>query len=118
MYKYFKDSEFKKCVPACSIAQMNPLFLSLLDEVREVAGIPLVINSAYRSISYEWSKGRSGSSSHCKGIAVDIRCNSSINRAKIIDAIFQVIDKPRIGVSSTFIHLDIDSEKNPAFWLY
>lgn len=116
--KYFKDSEFKACVPSCSLADMNFNFIALLDKIRETAGIPIVLNSAYRSVAYEKSCGRAGTSSHCKGIAVDIRCSSSVNRARIIDSIYKVCSYPRIGVASTYIHFDIDMSKPRCFWLY
>lgn len=120
MYKpeFFKPAEFKRCVPSCNMSDMNDSFLKILDDVRRIAGIPIVLNSAYRSKDYEISKGRAGTSSHCNGIAVDIRCTSPINRAKIIEAIFNVVVCPRIGVAKNFIHFDIDGTKNPAFWLY
>ena len=62
MAKYFKDSEFKACTPSCSIEQMDKAFLSLLDDIREYAGIPIVLNSAYRSPAYEKKHGRTGTS--------------------------------------------------------
>ena len=58
MSKYFSESEFKKCVPSCSEKDMDGAFLSLLDEVRSKAGIPLVLNCAYRSVEWDKSKGR------------------------------------------------------------
>ena len=72
--KYFKEAEFKKAQPSCSMTQMDDWFLERLDKLRELCGIPLVINSAYRSKEYEREKGRDGTSAHCAGLAVDIRC--------------------------------------------
>lgn len=118
MSKYFSPSEFTKCVPSCSINDMDKGFLLLLDKVREKAGIPLVINSAYRSVAYDKSKGRSGNSSHCKGMAVDIRCNTSSNRLKIIRACLEC-GINRIGIGSNFIHIDIDkSLPQNVMWHY
>lgn len=108
MSKYFKASEFIRCTPSCSIEQMDEGFLTLMDRVRELAGIPLVINSAYRSKSWELAHGRTGTSAHCKGKALDIRCNTSANRFKIIAAAINAGIK-RIGIGKTFIHLDADS---------
>ena len=90
MSKYFSPSEFKKCVPSCSIEDMDGGFLALLDKVREKAGIPIVLNCAYRSREWDKSKGRSGNSAHTRGKAVDIRCNTSENRYKIIKAALSV----------------------------
>lgn len=110
MAKYFKPSEFTACVPSCSIDNMNAGFLAQLDKVRELSGIPLVLNSAFRSLDWERKQGRTGSSSHCKGLAVDIRCNTSANRYKIVKAALAV-GISRIGIGKTFVHLDADRDK-------
>lgn len=105
MAKYFSAKEFKNCTPSCSIDDMAPAFLDLLDEVREKAGIPLVLNSAYRSPDYEKAHGRKGTSAHMLGQAVDIRCNTSRNRFKIVKAAL-ACGIPRIGIGKTYVHLD------------
>lgn len=107
MSKYFHPSEFTRCTPSCKIEQMDQAFLALLDEVREAAGIPLVLNCGYRSKAWERSKGRSGNSAHTRGKAVDIRCNTSVNRYKIVAAALGCGVR-RIGIGKTFIHLDND----------
>lgn len=107
MSKYFSPKEFKACTPPCDISQMDAGFLALLDEVRESAGIPLVLNSAYRSEEYELSHDRSGNSAHTKGKAVDIRCNTSANRYKIVAAAL-ACGISRVGIGETFVHLDND----------
>ena len=107
MSKYFHESEFKRCVPSCRMDQMDPAFLALLDEVREAAGIPLVLNCAFRSVAYDKAKGRSGNSAHTRGKAVDIRCNSSQNRYKIVAAALSCGIR-RIGIGKTFVHIDND----------
>lgn len=104
--QYFADPEFRKCVPPCSIDDMQQVFLNKLDELRFHAGIPLVINCAYRSVDYDKSKGRSGKSAHCSGLAVDIRCQSGLNRLKIIKAA-QRVGINRMGIGRTFIHVDM-----------
>ena len=110
MSKYFAPSEFRKCVPSCEIGQMDPGFLRLLDEVREAAGIPLVLNSAFRSADWEKAHKRTGTSSHTKGLAVDIRCTTSANRYKIVAAALGA-GICRIGVARTYVHLDADDTK-------
>lgn len=86
---------------------MDEGFLALLDRIREAAGIPIVLNSAYRSREYELAHGRSGSSAHTRGQAVDIRCHTSANRFRIIRAAIGW-GVTRIGIGKTFIHLDND----------
>lgn len=118
MAKYFKEIEFKNCTPSCSMKDMNEEFLGLLDEVREKADIPLVINCAYRSKEWDLKKGRSGNSAHTKGKAVDIRCTQSANYYKIIKAALEVGIK-RIGIGNGFVHLDNDeSLPQGVIWNY
>lgn len=116
--KYFSEQEFKKCSPACSLQDMQQAFINLLDLAREVAGIPFVLNSAYRSSAYDKSKGRSGTGAHTKGCAVDIRCNSDKNRFAIIDAL-RAVGITRIGIGKTYIHADADETKSQnVIWHY
>lgn len=118
MSKYFAPKEFEKCVPSCKITDMDAGFLDLLDKVREAAGIPLVLNCAYRSREYDKSKGRSGNSSHTKGKGVDIRANDSANRLKIVKAAVEC-GISRIGIGKTFVHLDDDrSLPQGVMWHY
>lgn len=105
--KYFKEAEFQRCTPACSLQDMDPGFMITLDKLRARAGIPLVITSAYRPVAYEKKKGRSGNSAHTRGLAVDIRCNSSSNRYKITKAAIDLGIR-RIGFGNGFIHVDTD----------
>lgn len=116
--KYFKESEFKKCVPSCSLQDMQQHTMDRLDKAREIAGIPFVLNCAYRSVAWDKSKGRDGESAHCKGEAVDIRCNTSANRMKIVKSLLKA-GFPRVGVGKNYIHAD-DCETLPqdVMWHY
>lgn len=102
--KYFKPSEFTKCVPSCDISQMSPYFLHQLDNARAECGIVFRLNSAYRSPDYDRSKGRTGKGFHTLGRAVDIDCRNSVSRSKILAACRKF--GLSCGVSHTFIHID------------
>lgn len=106
--KHFSESEFQRCTPPCSLQDMKQDFMNRLDTVRDVTGIPLVITCAYRSREYDLAKGRSGNSAHTRGMAVDIRCTTSANAFKIVQAALKV-GFTRIGIGKTFIHLDSDT---------
>lgn len=124
MYKprYFSEKEFKRCIPSCSMSDMSIQLLIALDDLRSYVGMPIVLNSAYRSVEYEKKNGRSGTSSHCKGLAVDIHCTDSIQRMKILEYTFcdSNVYHPafRVGISKNFIHLDIDTCKPYCVWTY
>lgn len=116
--KYFKENEFESCIPVCSLQDMSQTFIDKLDMLRSIAGIPLVLNCAYRSVEWERLKGRNMSGDHPQGKGVDIRCNTSQNRYKILKAAFQVGFR-RIGVANGFIHVgDGDHLPNDVIWMY
>ena len=96
---------------------MNADFLNKLDEAREYAGIPFVINSAYRSPTHPLSI-KNPTSSHIKGLAVDISVKDSNTRFKVLDALIAV-GFTRIGIASSFIHVDLDFDKSQGvIWTY
>jgi uncharacterized protein YcbK (DUF882 family) len=114
MSKYFTKIEYK----------MDVDFLAKLDEAREYAGIPFIINSAFRTkednerIYKELKKPVNTSSSHLKGLAVDIRAKDSRTRYIILDALL-VVGFSRIGIADTFIHVDLDIDKSQnVIWTY
>ena len=79
--------------------------------------MPFVINSAYRSPDHPESI-KNPSSSHIKGLAVDIRTSDSRARYKVLNALMHV-GFNRIGIADTFIHVDDDYEKSSnVIWTY
>lgn len=116
--KYFKESEFKKCVPSCSLQDMQQHTMDRLDRAREIAGIPFVLNCAYRSVEWDEAKDRDGKSAHTTGEAVDIRCNTSANRMKIVKALIEA-GFTRIGIGKTYVHADdCASKPQNVMWDY
>lgn len=96
---------------------MDEDFLSKLDEAREFAGIPFIINSAYRSPEHPLSI-KNPTSSHMKGLAVDIKATDSSTRFKVIEALVSV-GFTRLGIADTFIHVDWDFDKSQeVIWTY
>lgn len=114
---YFKDGDFARCCPPCKLSDMSEDLLDILDYARSLYGRPMIITSAYRSKDYEHLKGRSGSSSHCKGVAVDIACHDSTTRLQMLLALTRAGFR-RIGIGPNFIHVDVDESKAKTCWLY
>ena len=116
--KYFTYEEFDSPDVQGSGQLMNEELLSMLDVVRKKYGKSIVINSGYRTVKHNAKVGGKPDSSHLKGLAVDIKCNNSVDRFKLYDILREVGFK-RIGVGKTFIHVDIDKDKSPeVFWVY
>lgn len=116
-YKYFKDAEFKRCTPSCRLSDMDEDFMLKLDNARALAGVPFYINSAFRSVAWEHSHGRSGNSLHTKRRAVDISCTGAYERYRIVLAALDV-GFHGIGIGPNFIHLDNRETVKPLIWLY
>ena len=116
---YFSEQEFNKCTPFCSMEDMEQDFLYLMDDIRRKAGIPLVINCAYRSKEYDIKKGRSGNSAHTYGLAVDFKCLNNQTRQKIVKAAHEC-GVVRMGNVRTFIHIDMGERVSirTAIWDY
>lgn len=116
--EYFAPEEFARCVPACSIDDMDQELLTLMDALRKACGIPLVINCAYRSPEWDTARGRSGNSAHTEGTAVDIRCTDTHTRMLIVREAL-TLGITRIGIASSFVHIDISKKLNPEqLWTY
>lgn len=114
-YRFFDWRDFERCVPRCSEYQMNDAFMYKLDKARQKAGVPFYLNSAFRTVAWEKAKGRSGTSSHTKGIAVDIECNNDSDRLCIIKGLLYA-GFTRLGIYETFIHVDSDETKPNCIW--
>jgi len=123
MLKHFDFEEFDcpslegSGLPTTDGGKMNLDFLHKLDEARELAGVPFIITSGYRTPQHNLDVGGRVGSSHIKGLAVDISCDNSGNRERILTALIQVGFR-RIGIAKSFIHTDLDHDKPNAIWLY
>ena len=120
--KYFSDNEFKcKCSAddgaGCGMDITSEL-KNLLDRARSIAGVPFIINSGARCKNHNRAIGSKDTSSHTKGLAVDIKASGSRERALIMNALCS-LGINRFGLDSTFIHTDIDTAKEAnVTWLY
>ena len=108
--KYFKLSEFDSPDELGSGSKMDKKFLEKLDYASHNADVPFKINSGYRTTEWNAHIGGRVGSSHIKGLAADIHCSGSRDRALIIKSLLEV-GITRIGIGRTFIHCDVDKKK-------
>lgn len=114
---HFPESDFARCTPPCKSSDLSDELLSRLEYARALCGHPLRLTSAYRSIDWEQKQGRTGSSSHCKGLAIDIACQGEELRFQLIQSLLRA-GFTRIGIGKAYIHADIDLSKKSCIWLY
>jgi hypothetical protein len=76
------------------------------------------ITSGYRCPRLNQAVGGKKNSAHIHGLAADIRFTGQTHAKALIDALLKAGFK-RIGLGSSFIHVDIDNSlPTPACWLY
>ncbi|WP_053955088.1 YcbK family protein [Inediibacterium massiliense] len=102
--KNFKLSEFV-CKEGKNEVIYDYRLIRLLQEMRDKIGRPMIINSGYRSPSYNKKVGGSPRSQHVLGKAVDIRVNGF--SPEEIAKIATKMGFTGIGVYKKFTHLDV-----------
>lgn len=108
-WKYFAEHEVYK---------LDKKLVDMLDKARDIAGIPFVITSGFRTPEHNKRVGGEPNSAHLRGLAVDLRCRNSLERHTIVNALLKV-GFNRIGLGSSFIHCDIDSTlPQNVMWTY
>lgn len=113
---YFSEKELE--CPCCGKCDMDPLFLSMLDNLRTEMGMPLYLNSAFRCKAQNDLVKGVLSSAHLLGKAADIRVSNGSMRRLIIRAADRVGFR-RIGISKGFVHVDTDTYlPQDVWWTY
>ena len=108
MLNYFTSKE-QSC-NCCGEGKLEDIFLGKINQARRTADIPFKVNRAFSCVEHNLKVGGSKTSSHPKGLAIDIHCTSSIKRFIIIEALMKS-GITRIGVYRNFIHADYDLDK-------
>lgn len=115
-FKYFTWDEFACNCGACQ-NKIDHSLVEDLDRIRDNLQEPMVITSGYRCESYNREVGGVEGSAHTKGLAVDIACNTSQMRYKLLSELLGHFY--RIGIAKDFIHADRDPTKpQGVIWTY
>jgi uncharacterized protein YcbK (DUF882 family) len=115
---YFNSKEFDSPDVKFSGKKMQFKFVRDLNRAREIAKIPFIINSGYRTLAHNNKVGGLPDSSHLYGSAADIKVSSSRQRCVIVRALI-LAGFTRIGIGVNFIHVDSDPDKiTNVMWLY
>jgi len=118
MVEYFPEKTKWKYFTANEVVGLQDALVAKLDKAREMAGTPFVITSGFRTPAQNKRVGGAKNSAHLRGLAADIACEDSESRMKIVRAAI-ACGFTRIGISDTFIHLDVDKTlPDEVIWLY
>jgi len=116
--KHFKISEFDSPDEVGSGERMDAEVLQMIDQARELFGKPIRINSGVRTEKRNQEVGGSKTSSHLKGYAIDVSCDNSADRFRLVE-ILMLVGFNRLGIAKTFIHVDNDPDKSKnVIWVY
>ncbi len=105
--------------PYCEPSDLNVRVLVISEGL--VASVPGVwCSCGYRSKDYDISKGRSGNSAHCSGLAMDIHVDSKQSRLAAVEYLLSA-GVERIGIAPSYIHFDLVANSRvqpPCLWIY
>ncbi len=111
----FNRSEFA-CNCRCGRADIKDDLVRRLQEVRNELGEAIVITSGIRCKKFNENIG-SPTSSHVTGYAADLKCGDSGYRQRLLKAV--MLSFNRVGISKSFVHVDVDPSKVAGVvWLY
>lgn len=109
-WRHFDLDEF--ACPCCGRNEVSGPFVGLLDQARELAGIPFRVSSGYRCQAHNRQVGGVRDSEHLVGLAADILAVDSETRFLIVSAALQVGIR-RIGLNEHFVHLGVSRLHTP-----
>lgn len=107
--EHFKAKEFQ-CKDKSKYLLVAPELLEVLEKIRKHFNTPVIINSGYRTPSWNSKVNGTPNSYHCKGMAADIvvKGRSSQEVAKYADSIMKQGGVIRY---TNFTHIDVREEK-------
>lgn len=109
----FKVSEFA-CNDGSDVILIHPDLPSVLQNIRNQFGKPIIINSGYRTPEYNKKVGGATRSQHCYGTAADIVVDgvSPASVAAAAEKALKEMDYPGgIGLYKSFVHVDVRSKR-------
>ncbi len=109
--KDFSSAEFA-CPDCGKVGSINPTLVQGLQELRDLAQLPVKIHSGWRCPEHNAAVGGQGKSQHLLGTAADISIGN-IDEFKMFALAEQIIPfrDGGIGVYKGFIHVDVRLER-------
>ena len=117
--EHFTKEEFD-CQCGCGNGdiKISERLVHELEVVRVHYGKPMRVNSGIRCLSHNRKIGSRDTSSHIKGLAVDISCKDMGTRLELVKRLLRDGEFKRMGIHKDFIHVDVDYDKPKGIFIY
>lgn len=112
---YFSDNELR-CKCGCGKLVHEPKALAKLNALRQLAGRPLILTSAYRCENHPNEVSKSKPGTHNQGIAFDIKTTPA-EQVELIPLALSLGFKG-FGLAKTFLHVDCREQDHVSAWHY
>lgn len=109
--QHFKAEEFR-CKDGTKEFLWAPKLLAVLEEIRQHFNEPVIINSGYRTPTWNTKVGGAKNSYHVKGMAADIVVKNHDSK-EVAEYASKVLGESGGGVIkySNFVHIDVREHK-------
>lgn len=106
---HFKAKEFQ-CKDKSEDLLIATELIEILEKIRDHLNAPVIINSGYRTPSWNSKVNGASNSYHCKGMAADIvvKGHSSREVAKYAD---EIMEQGGVIRYTNFVHIDVREER-------
>lgn len=106
---HFKASEFQ-CKDKTEELLVSQDLLNILEEIRKHFDTPVIINSGYRTPSWNSKVGGTPNSYHCKGMAADIVVKGKSSK-EVAEYANSIMEKGGIIRYTNFVHVDVREKR-------
>ena len=107
----FRVKEFK-CNDGSDTVLVAPALVLLLQNIRAHYQKPVIINSAYRTPSYNFKVGGAAQSQHCYGTAADITIKGVTPKALAAYVETLMPTTGGVGIYDSFTHVDVREDRS------
>lgn len=116
MKNYFKNETACRC---CGADETDPKLLDMMNGARILYGKPIYTSCMYRCVEHNAEVGGSSTSSHLKGLAVDVVLKSKGKDTLDLIELFMRVGFERFVLykDKNIIHIDIDKDKPKGIFL-
>lgn len=124
LYELFASNSQSEVLTVINDKNLSNNFVSILfilQELRDICGIPIVVNSLYRNMRHNEKVGGSSTSQHLTASAVDIRpLDGAVdNLLKAIEVVhLKGFPVGQVIRYDNFVHIGLSCPRHPSFKLY